>query len=157
MSNYQITLVNGIGKKNFGNNNSVGNKKEKINNTNKIKKMSIKGVLNSSSSLSGAIKSSGSLAGVGPITAALAATVSAADKGIDLYASYKTASTGNELYYGNLKAGKDIVMSLGTNLIKGAIKNEFITKNIVKRQNYSNDYGRNLYNLNNYGEKYKIR
>lgn len=83
--------------------------------------------------------------------------VGAVSKGADLYINHLEAKTGDSVYYGNVKATKNLIMSLGLSQVYGAINNEIITKQIVRRQNYALEYGQQLYNLNNYGEKNKIR
>lgn len=78
-------------------------------------------------------------------------------KGIDIHYNVEEAKSGNSLFYSNQRQVKNLVMSGGLDLIYGSIRNELVNKKEVARQNLSLDYGKQLYNLNNYGEKYKTR
>lgn len=95
--------------------------------------------------------------GFGVKTMVLMKVLEIANKSADFGIDIVQAKSGNELYYGNVKQVKNTIMSLGTNVVYGTIRNEFITKRIVERQNNALEYGNKLYNLNNYGEKFKTR
>lgn len=92
------------------------------------------------------------------ITGAIIATgLATSDKvarfGIDIWESH----TGESMVARNMRATTSTITSLGGNLLSQAIKNAVITKNQIERQNLNLEYGRDLYNLNIYNEKNKIR
>lgn len=156
--NFNINLVNKLGTRSSGNKSSVKNRnKELRENTgiNNIGKQTTK-VISSVTSGSG-VNAIGMLKGGGAVMAAIATTATIANKGVDLYINYQTAKTGQTLHYSNIKASKNLLLSLGTNYISGLVKNEIFNKNIIKRQNATLEYNRQLYNYNNQGEKYKTR
>lgn len=153
-----INLVNKLGKNSGGNKNSVKNKKKTMDlmkGANSLGKNVSKGVGSVQSGFG--VDALGLLAKGGSIGVMLGTTLTIASKSVDLRVNYQTAKTGQTLYYGNIKAGKDMIESLGFNYISGLIRNELFTKNLIKRQNSVLDYGKDLYNLNNLGEKYKAR
>lgn len=89
-------------------------------------------------------------------TAAMtAAAIKLADKGAKFAIHLQEANTGEQLRAGNTKNSLDIVTSLGTNLMMGAVQNELFTKKVISRQNFGLDYGREIYSINVEGSKYK--
>lgn len=163
MADININLINRLGKgqKSSGNRNSVAKNSEKVKNSKntfnlgKYSSDIMGGVSSGSGKTLGGVGSS--ISKMGGVGSAVVASAVLANKGADLYISYQTAKTGQSLYYGNVKSSKDMIFSLGTNYLFGLAKNEVFTKNIVRRQNASLEYGRELYNYNNYGSKYKAR
>lgn len=99
---------------------------------------------------SGLLASAGSKAGV-IVGAIIAASEKIAQFGVNIY----EADTGNEIRSHNARNTIATISSLGMNYVSGAIQNEFITKKIISRQNYSMDYGRELYQINVDGQKNK--
>jgi hypothetical protein len=69
--------------------------------------------------------------------------------------NYYEASTGNEMRSHNYRTTLKTITSMGMNYLSGAIENEIFTKQIISRQNYSMDYGRELYQINVDGTKNK--
>lgn len=162
MADFNINIKNKLGQSgNGGNKRTVSSQREQIST---IKNSNIKSLGTSanksiSSVMSGRgssmIGKLGTMGGV--VGAVIGVAIATADKGTDLFVSYQTAKTGQSIHYGNIKAKKDMILSLGTNYLYGGVKNEIFTKKVVKRQNFTNEYNREVYNLNNFGEKNKIR
>lgn len=65
------------------------------------------------------------------------------------------AQSGNVLTTNNAKFALKTVSSFGLNIVGPAIQNEIFTKKIIDRQNYGLEYGRELYDINVNGNKYK--
>lgn len=87
------------------------------------------------------------------IATGLASSDKVAKFGIDIWESH----TGESMLARNIRASVSTVTSLGGNLLSQAIKNAVIVKNQIERQNLNLEYGRELYNLNVFNEKNKIR
>ena len=85
------------------------------------------------------------------ITASLVLSEKIADFGINIW----EAETGESMLAHNMRAGVRTITSLGTNLLIGRIQNDIFATRQIARQNRTLDYGRELYNLNVLGEKYK--
>ncbi len=163
MADYNINLVNKLNKSNFsgtGNKNSVQSKKQELQVEKQkfdlgSKAKNVSRVMSSAQSGKGEFL--GGFKGVGVISTVVVTTLKIANKAADLAINYHEAKTGNSVRYGNIRSSKELLLSLGTNYLSGLVKNELFTKNIVRRQNTALDYGRQLYNYNNYGEKYRTR
>ncbi len=97
----------------------------------------------------------GKMGGMFKSGAVTASIITIANKAANFGISYKAAQTGNQLRAGNTKNSLDIVMSGGTSLIMKSIQNELFTKQTISRTNFGLDYGREIYNLNVEGSKYK--
>lgn len=163
---YNINIVNRVGRKNNSiNRSTVANKKSDIsdaknsfNSSSKSSGAAIVGEgLNASRGVIGMTTGMSATKMVGLASASLALMVEQSSKIHDVVLSVRGSTNGNDIYHSNVKATKGIVMSLGSSLVKQMFTNELITKNQVRRQNYELEYGRELYLLNNYGEKYKVR
>lgn len=99
---------------------------------------------------SGLLASAGSKA-TGVIGGILILAEKIASFGVNIY----EADTGNEISSHNVRNTIATVSSLGMNYLSGSIQNELITKKTISRQNYSLDYGRELYDINVNGQKNK--
>ena len=156
--NFKIALTNQLGNYKKGNPKSVKNQKIEIKEKNGMNTLGKK-AFSSAKTLGsgGSLNAAGLLKGAGTALGVVAAGIAIASKGVDLYVNFQTSKTGQTLHYSNIKAAKNTVMALGTNLIVGHIKNELFTKNVVRRQNATLEYDRQLYNYNNQGDKYKTR
>lgn len=159
---WNINIRNRLGKAGSGGNkSSVAKRKSDIRNVqaseiSKVGSTVSKGLGKISSGSSGSMISAlGSKMGI--VGAVVSSSIAVAGKSVDLYTNYQQSKSGQTIHYGNIRARKNMVLSLGTNLLYPAIKNELFTKNVVKRQNFENEYGKELYNLNNFGEKHKVR
>lgn len=139
-----------------GNPNSVKKKKREIKELSNIEKLGANSKAIANQAMKG-LELSNLAAGGGPIVQAIVTTAKIASKIADVYIDYQTSKTGQTLHYGNIKAGKDLITSLGLDYLTGYISNEFFTKNTVIRQNASLEYDRQLYNYNNQGDKFKVR
>lgn len=167
MANTRIELVNRIGSRsNTRNTSTKGTKtsKTKINTIGKDRKLKdLDKGLNVANSITSNVRrgsaglSVGKSFGVGVTFAVIQKGIQLADKLINFHFDMFEAKSGNSLYYSNQRQVLGMATSLGMNYVYGMIKNELVTKKAVTRQNMALDYGRNLYNLNNYGEKYKTR
>lgn len=156
--NFKIALTNRLGNYKKGNSKSVKNQKIEIKEKNGMNTLGKK-AFSSAKTLGsgGSLNAAGLLKGAGTALGVVAAGITIASKGVDLYINFQTSKTGQTLHYSNIKAAKNTVMALGTNLIVGHVKNELFTKNVVRRQNATLEYNRQLYNYNNQGDKYKTR
>lgn len=152
MSNFDINLVNKLGRGGSRNPNSVGEKKEDLAYKKKLQayKNKLRKLNRTNSNVPKSIKGSEFIGGV-------VALSQISNKSIDLYANYQTSKTGQTLHYSNIKATKNTIFSLGTNIVGGYINNELFGRNAVRRQNANLEYDRQLYNYNNQGGKYKAR
>lgn len=70
---------------------------------------------------------------------------------------YQYSISGESMHSHNAKSILKTVVTLGGNIISGGLYNEIFQKNIIRRKNQELVYGQELYNLNNYGLKYKVR
>lgn len=151
--NIDITLRNKIGKGTGGNGKSVGNRRTQIRNTTNENKLGNSNIKDKKSIMDNAELA----AKFAPVVAAVAIASKIANKGVDLYAKYQIGKTGQTVHYSNIKTAKDMIFSLGKNYVSGYIQNEIFTKKAVERQNSTLEYDRQIYNINNYGNKYKTR
>lgn len=172
MADTRIVIENKIGQTNNTKNTSVKGTREK---TREAFKSNNRGIgqdrklsglnkgLNASSSLISNVKrgssglSVGKSMGVGVTFAIIQKVIELGSKIVILHYNIQEAKSGDQLYYSNQKQIVNTITSMGMNLVYGKIRNDLITKRVVERQNQSFEYGKNLYNLNNYGEKNKIR
>ena len=162
--NYNISLSNELsGRSGKGNNKkSVKNSKEKINLVKETKDITISNrVAKTINTTNETITSAGMNIVSGSVAkmfgGAVVAIAAVANKGHDVSLAHRSAVTGDSVYYDNIKASKNMILSLGTNIMLGGVSNELYAKQVIKRQNQALSYGRELYNLQNYGEKYKVR
>lgn len=151
--NIDITLRNKIGKGTGGNSKSVGNRRTQIRNSSNKNKLGNNNIKEKRI----AIDNAEIAAKFAPAIAVIAVASKVANKGVDLYAKYQIGKTGQTVHYTNIKAAKDMIFSLGKNYVSGYIQNELFTKKAVERQNSTLEYDRQIYNINNYGNKYKTR
>lgn len=121
----------------------------------------VKNVLGGAGKMAGNINTGSSTSVISKVgklgaTAAIGgALVTLAIKGANFGINYKEAETGNSLRAHNSRAIINMISTAGTNVLYAGLKNEIFTKKIISRQNFSNDYGRELYNMNVEGQKTK--
>lgn len=96
----------------------------------------------------------GTLGKVGlAIGAVVGTAVKVSNIGINIY----EAQTGESMNAHNARSMVQTISTLGLNVLSGKVNNLLTTQHNIRRQNISMDYYRELYNLNMYGEKNKIR
>lgn len=91
----------------------------------------------------------------GTVGAIIGGLLTLANKGYGLYINYNEAQTGDKLRAQNSRATLNTITTGGMNYVYGAIQNELFTKQTISRQNFANDYGRELYQINVEGYKNK--
>ncbi|MCK9576426.1 MAG: hypothetical protein M0R51_10935 [Clostridia bacterium] len=92
---------------------------------------------------------------IGSAGAAIGMLLATSEKLISFGINLQEAETGNRITAHNSRNTLKTVSSLGMNYVYGAIQNELFTKRQISRQNYSLDYGRELYGINVEGTKNK--
>lgn len=161
-----LNILNKVGQRGTSNNNSsVAKNKRKINETKRSKTKSLNTAISSTATSlnKGLNLASGGSSGIsltkvaGATSMAVAAGVAIASKSHDLYVGIQRAKSGNNLYYSNIATKKKTIMMLGLNYLSGALNNALTTRHEIARENMGLEYHREIYNLNNFNEKNKIR
>jgi hypothetical protein len=162
MEDANIYIRNGLGGKSGAKQKlSAKGSIKRIKSTMDISKMTKKaaseigGAIGQMNSGSGSNLISKSLGKVGGTVAVIGSAIMLADKIASFGINLKEAKTGEQVWAHNARTTKNTILSLGTNYLFGAIQNEIFTKKVISRQNYGLDYGRELYNINNEGQKNK--
>ena len=163
MEDVNIFIKNGMGSgkktiahKKISGKSSIARNKNTMNMSLKVKS-AFKGVGNVASDInkgnsSIVSKTVGKLGKVGVVVGAL---MTLGNKTIGMVINYNEAQTGDKLRAHNSRVLLNTATSFGMNYVYGAIRNEIFTKNIISRQNFALDYGRELYQINVEGTKNK--
>lgn len=96
---------------------------------------------------------SGSIPIVGSIMLALGGLEKIANFGTNIY----EAHSGESMLSSNFKAYTKTGSSLGLNLVSGFISNRLTEMPRIHRANLALNYNQEIYNMNAYGEKNKVR
>ena len=88
-----------------------------------------------------------------PVLATIVLVAKLADKVVNIGANIYEAQSGESMKANNIKATSKAVTSFGVSLISGGVKNWLYNQPVIRRQNYSIDYNRELYLRNVDNEK----
>jgi len=155
MGDYNINVNNNMGgrksaaKRKLSAKGSIQRALDTKNIANKIRKTT--NVLGNASSGS----SSGIFSKVAGKSAVLGVLLVSAEKISNFGINVAQARTGNQVTSHNSRTTIKTISSGGMNFAFGAIKNELFTKQVISRQNFGNDYGREIYQINVEGKKNK--
>lgn len=161
-----LNIVNKMGSKSGSFNKTSSSKSQRnIKNTQKsnlktfstIVEGGVNAVDTSLSLMSGQTTGVGLTKVAGATSAIIGIGLATTSKTHDVYQGIQQSKTGGSVYYSNMATRKKTLLMLGMNYLSGSIKNHLTTRHEIVRQNLELDYNREIYNLNNFGEKNKIR
>ena len=104
--------------------------------------------------------SSGVIAGIGsavPIVGAIMIALGAVDKIVGFGTNIYESHSGETMLSSNIRAYAKTGSTLGLNVASGFISNRLLEVPRINRANLALNYGQEIYNMNAYGEKNKIR